>query len=147
MHSVLEQRKQWQKQYISIGKTDLFYNGMGLCGNFTLFLDNVKKMPFVWTRPISKYITKDHFFPIQAQKLNLPSPYSHHVLVKCTKRTKFNFVGRVRGGGGGGGEGFKWTLKHQKRSSSSAYISHTIQNSSLRSDEWLKIETSAPETL
>ena len=36
MHSVLEQRKQWQKQYISIGKTDLFYNSMGLCGNFTL---------------------------------------------------------------------------------------------------------------
>ena len=37
MHSVLEQRKQWQKQYISIGKTDLFYNNMGLCGNFTIF--------------------------------------------------------------------------------------------------------------
>ena len=37
MHSVLEQRKQWQKQYISIGKTDLFYNGMGLCRNFTIF--------------------------------------------------------------------------------------------------------------
>ena len=36
MHSVLEQRKQWQKQYISVGKTDLFYNSMGLCGNFTL---------------------------------------------------------------------------------------------------------------
>ena len=35
MHSVLEQRKQWQKQYISIGKTDLFYNSIGLCGNFT----------------------------------------------------------------------------------------------------------------
>ena len=35
MHSVLEQRKQWQKQYISVGKTDLFYNSMGLCGNFT----------------------------------------------------------------------------------------------------------------
>ena len=34
MHSVLEQRKQWQKQYISVGKTDLFYNSMGLCGNF-----------------------------------------------------------------------------------------------------------------
>ena len=39
MHSVLEQRKQWQKQYISVGKTDLFYNSMGLCGNFT-FLSN-----------------------------------------------------------------------------------------------------------
>ena len=36
MHSVLEQRKQWQKQYISIGKTDLFYNSMGLRGNFTV---------------------------------------------------------------------------------------------------------------
>ena len=36
MHSVLEQRKQWQKQYISVGKTDLFYNSMGLCGNFTM---------------------------------------------------------------------------------------------------------------
>ena len=24
------------KQYIAIGKTDLFYNSMGLCGNFTL---------------------------------------------------------------------------------------------------------------
>ena len=35
MHSVLEQRKQWQKQYISIGKTDLFYNSTGLCGNLT----------------------------------------------------------------------------------------------------------------
>ena len=35
MHSVLEQRKKWQKQYISTGKTDLFYNSMGLCGNFT----------------------------------------------------------------------------------------------------------------
>ena len=31
MHSILEQRK----QYISVGKTDLFYNSMGLCGNFT----------------------------------------------------------------------------------------------------------------
>ena len=37
MHSVLDQRKQWRKQYISIGKTDLFYNSMGLCGNFTSF--------------------------------------------------------------------------------------------------------------
>ena len=35
LHSVLEQRKQWQKQYISIGKTDLFYNSTGLCGNLT----------------------------------------------------------------------------------------------------------------
>ena len=35
IHSVLEQRKQWQKQYIAIGKTDLFYNSMGLCGIFT----------------------------------------------------------------------------------------------------------------
>ena len=35
MHSVLGQRKQWQKQYIAIGKTDLFYNSMGLWGNFT----------------------------------------------------------------------------------------------------------------
>ena len=26
--------KQWQKQYIAIGKTDLFYKSMGLCGNF-----------------------------------------------------------------------------------------------------------------
>ena len=39
MHSVLEWRKQWQKQYISIGKTDLFYNSMGLCGNFTQYCD------------------------------------------------------------------------------------------------------------
>ena len=37
MHSVLEQRKQWQKQYISVGKTDLSYNSMGLCRNFTFF--------------------------------------------------------------------------------------------------------------
>ena len=37
MHSVLEQRKQWQKQYISVGKTDLSYNSMGLWGNFTFF--------------------------------------------------------------------------------------------------------------
>ena len=29
MHLVLEQRKQWQKQQISIGNTDLFYNSMG----------------------------------------------------------------------------------------------------------------------
>ena len=35
MHSVLGWRKQWKKQYIAIGKTDLFYNSMGLCGNFT----------------------------------------------------------------------------------------------------------------
>ena len=35
MHSVLEQRKQWQKQYIYIGKTDLFCNSMELYGNFT----------------------------------------------------------------------------------------------------------------
>ena len=35
MHSVLGLRKQWQKQYIAIGKTDLFYNSMRLCGNFT----------------------------------------------------------------------------------------------------------------
>ena len=25
-----------KKKYISVGKTDLFYNSMGLCGNFTL---------------------------------------------------------------------------------------------------------------
>ena len=36
MHSVLEQRKQLQKQYISVEKTDLFYDSMGLCGNFTV---------------------------------------------------------------------------------------------------------------
>ena len=36
MHSVLEWRKQRQKQYIAIGKTDLFYNSMGLYGNFIL---------------------------------------------------------------------------------------------------------------
>ena len=35
LHSVLGQRKHWQKQYVAIGKTDLFYNSMGLCGNFT----------------------------------------------------------------------------------------------------------------
>ena len=35
MHSVLGQSKQWQKQYIAIGKTDLFYNSMGLWGTFT----------------------------------------------------------------------------------------------------------------
>ena len=35
MYSVLGWRKQWQKQYIAIGKTDLFYNSMGLCGSFT----------------------------------------------------------------------------------------------------------------
>ena len=28
-------RENNKKQYISIGKTDLFYNSMGLCGNFT----------------------------------------------------------------------------------------------------------------
>ena len=27
--------KTMTKQYIAIGKTDLFYNSMGLCGNFT----------------------------------------------------------------------------------------------------------------
>ena len=37
MHSVLGKRKQWQKQYIAIEKTDLFYSSMGLCGNFTSF--------------------------------------------------------------------------------------------------------------
>ena len=47
MHSVLEKRKQWQKQYISIGKTDLFYNSMGLCGNFTFnFSDHLLLMIF-----------------------------------------------------------------------------------------------------
>ena len=35
MHSVLGYRKQWQKQYIAIRKTDLFYNSMGLWGNVT----------------------------------------------------------------------------------------------------------------
>ena len=35
MHSVLGLRKQWQKQYIVLGKTDLFNNSIGLCGNFT----------------------------------------------------------------------------------------------------------------
>ena len=35
MHSVLEKRKQGLKQYIAIGKTNLFYSSMGLCGNFT----------------------------------------------------------------------------------------------------------------
>ena len=28
------------KKYIAIGKTDLFYNRMGLCGNFTMFSFN-----------------------------------------------------------------------------------------------------------
>ena len=42
-HSVLGLRKQWQKQYIAIGKTDLFYKGMGLCGNFTTSLPGVRK--------------------------------------------------------------------------------------------------------
>ena len=37
MHSVLEYRKQRQKQYIAIGKTDLLYNSKWLCGNFTKF--------------------------------------------------------------------------------------------------------------
>ena len=27
-----------KKQYISVGKTDLFYNSMGLCGNFTAWI-------------------------------------------------------------------------------------------------------------
>ena len=30
----LDKGKQWQKQYKAIGKTDLFNNSMGLCGNF-----------------------------------------------------------------------------------------------------------------
>ena len=30
-----------KKQYIAIGKTDLFYNSMGLCGNFTQYRVNV----------------------------------------------------------------------------------------------------------
>ena len=33
----LDREKQQQKQYIAIGKTDLFNYGMGLCGNFTAF--------------------------------------------------------------------------------------------------------------
>ena len=31
----LDREKNDKKQYIAIGKTDLFYNSMGLCGNFT----------------------------------------------------------------------------------------------------------------
>ena len=35
-------------QYIAIGKTDLFYNSMGLCGNFTrlLLVNNMVKRRF-----------------------------------------------------------------------------------------------------
>ena len=32
----LDRENNDQKQYIAIGKTDLLYNSMGLCGNFTL---------------------------------------------------------------------------------------------------------------
>ena len=35
MHSVLGYKKR-QKQYMAIGKTDLFNNSIGLCGNFTI---------------------------------------------------------------------------------------------------------------
>ena len=37
MHSFLEQRKQYQKQYISIGGNRFFNYSMGLCGNLTGF--------------------------------------------------------------------------------------------------------------
>ena len=43
LHSVLGLRKQWQKKYIAIEKTDFFYNCMGLLGNFTAF-SRVKKV-------------------------------------------------------------------------------------------------------
>ena len=35
------------KQYIAIGKTDLFYNSMGLCGNFTTGCNKVVIEPRV----------------------------------------------------------------------------------------------------
>ena len=35
MHSVLGYKKR-QKQYMAIGKTDLFNNSIGLCGNFII---------------------------------------------------------------------------------------------------------------
>ena len=31
----LDREKKGKKQYVTIGKTDLFFNSMGLCGNFT----------------------------------------------------------------------------------------------------------------
>ena len=46
MHSVLEQSTQWQKQYIAIGKTDLFNNSMGPCENF-IHLNKPRKYFYV----------------------------------------------------------------------------------------------------
>ena len=36
-----------KKQYIAIGKTDLLYNSMGLCGNFTRFLSEKECLSIV----------------------------------------------------------------------------------------------------
>ena len=41
-------RENNKKQYISIGKTDLFYNSMGLCRNFTKKVTAVGNLDSLW---------------------------------------------------------------------------------------------------
>ena len=41
----LDRENNDKKQYIAIGKTDLFYNSMGLCGNFTRFSCSISCLP------------------------------------------------------------------------------------------------------
>ena len=61
MHSILEQRKQWQKQYISIRKTDLFYNSMRLCGNFTTIAS-------IWFQKYVPVFVHSHFILLKLEE-------------------------------------------------------------------------------
>ena len=53
----LDRKNQWQKQYIAIGKTDLFYS-MALCGNFTHHLSDYTEIDLIVRTEIclSKYV-------------------------------------------------------------------------------------------
>ena len=76
-HSVLEQSKQWQIQYIAIGKTDLFNNSMGLCGNFihlnksSEYFDILLKKsyvllpPFIWPLSVAWVLRNSFSGPVQ----------------------------------------------------------------------------------
>ena len=55
---LLDRKNQRQKQYIAIGKTDLFYNSMGLCENFTHHLSDYTEIDLMVSTEIclSKYV-------------------------------------------------------------------------------------------
>ena len=52
----LDRENNDKKKYIAIGKTDLFYNSMGLCGNFTKHL--FAKANKLWKVLIYEYFWK-----------------------------------------------------------------------------------------